>query len=258
MTDEVRLEGGSMTHVVRVGATVRRSPGRQSAAVQALLRHLESEGVDGAPRALGFDDQGRETVTFIDGELGFVWDDDVLPALGSLIRRLHDAAASFDELPHAPSWIGPIRAPVETICHNDIVPWNTVYRDRLPIAVIDWDAAAPGPRARDLAYAAAAFIPLTDPDDAFNAAKAGWSGVPTKVTQRAARLRRLLDGYGMVLDQSFLELIVERLRVMQRHIQALADAGSQHEVDLVTGGWRNSVDRQIAWIRTNTARLVSG
>ena len=66
MTDEVRLEGGSMTHVVRGGDTVRRSPGRQSAAVQALLRHLESERVDGAPRALGFDDQGRETVTFIE------------------------------------------------------------------------------------------------------------------------------------------------------------------------------------------------
>src|SRR5258707_1113651 len=85
MTDEVRLEGGSMTHVVRVGDTVRRSPGRQSAAVQALLRHLESEGVDGAPRALGFDAQGREIVSFIDGELGFMWDDDVLPTLGSLI-----------------------------------------------------------------------------------------------------------------------------------------------------------------------------
>ena len=93
--------------------------------------------------------------TFIDGELGFVWDDSVLPALGSLMRRLHDAAASFDYLPHAGSWIGPLRAPVETICHNDIVPWNTVYRDRMPIAVIDWDGAAPGPRAWDLAYAAA-------------------------------------------------------------------------------------------------------
>lgn len=258
MTDEVPLEGGSMTHVVRVGDTVRRFPGRQSAAVQALLRHLEAEGVDGAPRSLGFDDQGREKVTFIDGELGFVWDDDVLPALGSLLRRLHDAAASFDYLPHASSWIGPIRAPVETICHNDIVPWNTVYRDRTPIAVIDWDAAAPGPRAWDLAYAAAVFIPLTDPDDAFNSAKAGWSDVPTNLTHRAARLRSLLDGYGMVLDRSFLDLVVERLFVMRRHIQALADAGSQHEVDLVTGGWCNSVDQQIAWIRTNTARLVSG
>ncbi len=60
MTDEVRLEGGSMTHVVRVGDTVRRSPGRQSAAVQALLRHLESQGVDGAPRALGFDGVTRD------------------------------------------------------------------------------------------------------------------------------------------------------------------------------------------------------
>ena len=257
MTDEVRLEGGSMTHVVRSGDTVRRSPGRQSAAVQALLRHLEAQGVDGAPRALGFDDHGREIVTFIDGQLGFVWADDVLPALGSLIRRLHDAAASFDQLPHAASWIGPIRAPFETICHNDIVPWNTVYRDHLPIALIDWDAAAPAPRAWDLAYAAATFIPLTDPDDAFHSAKAGWEGVPANVTHRAARLRSLLSGYGMVLDVSFLELVVERLLVMRRHIQALADAGSHHEVNLVRGGWRESAERQLAWIRANTARLVS-
>ncbi|MBA3946590.1 MAG: hypothetical protein H0X37_18750 [Herpetosiphonaceae bacterium] len=45
---------------------------------------------------------------------------------------------------------------------------------------------------------------------------------------------------------------------MRRHIQALADAASQHEVGFVTGNWRTSVDRQRAWIRTNTARLVSG
>ena len=128
----------------------------------------------------------------------------------------------------------------------------------MPIALIDWDAAAPGPRAWDLAYAAAAFIPFSGPDDAFNSAKAGWSDVPTNATHRAARLRSLLDGYGMVLDQSFLELVVERQLVMRRHIQALADTGSRHEVDLVSGGWRNSADRQLAWIRTNAARLVSG
>lgn len=173
-------------------------------------------------------------------------------------RRIHTRSSSFNYRPYARSWIGPIRAPVETICHNDIVPWNTVYHDRRPIAVIDWDAAAPGPRAWDLAYAAAAFIPLTDPDDAFNAAKAGWSDVPKIVTHRAARLRGFLDGYGMVLDQSFLDLVVQRLLVMRHHIQTLAEAGSQHEVKLIVGGWRASVDRQIAWIRTTTARLVSG
>jgi aminoglycoside phosphotransferase (APT) family kinase protein len=258
MTSEVPLEGGSMTRVVRVGDTVRRSAGQQSAAVQALLRHLEAKGVEGAPRALGFDDQGREIVTFIDGELGFVWDDDVLPTLGALIRRLHDAAALFDYLPYASSWIGPIRAPVETICHNDVVPWNTVYRNRMPIALIDWDAAAPGPRAWDLAYAAAAFIPLTHPDDAFNSAKAGWSGAPTDLTHRTARLHSLMDGYGMVLDSSFLELVIERLLVMNNRIQSLADAGNQHEVNLVKGGWRTSADQQITWIRTNMARLVGG
>jgi hypothetical protein len=207
---------------------------------------------------MGFDDQGREVVTFIDGELGFMWDDDVLPSLGSLIRVLHDAAASFDYLPHASTWIGPRHVPVETICHNDIVPWNTVYRNRIPVALIDWEAAAPGPRAWDLAYAAAMFIPLTDPDDVFNSAKAGWSEAPTNITHRAARLRSLLDGYGMALDEAFLELVVERLLVMKRHILALAGAGSQHELDLVAGSWPKSADQQIAWIRSNVAGLLSG
>ena len=32
--------------------------------VHALLRHLEDAGFDGAPRALGFDDQGREMLTY--------------------------------------------------------------------------------------------------------------------------------------------------------------------------------------------------
>ena len=55
-----------------------------------------------------------------------------------------------------------------------------------------------------------------------------------------------------------LELVMDRLLVMRRHIQALADAGSPHEVDLIKGGWLNRVDRQMTWIRTNTGRLVSG
>jgi len=35
--------------------------------VHAVLRHLERAGFDGAPRVLGFDDRGREVLTFLDG-----------------------------------------------------------------------------------------------------------------------------------------------------------------------------------------------
>jgi hypothetical protein len=40
------------------------------ATVVDLLRHLEDEDFGGAPRALDLDDQGREVLTYIDGEEG--------------------------------------------------------------------------------------------------------------------------------------------------------------------------------------------
>jgi hypothetical protein len=36
--------------------------------VHALLRHLEDVGFDDAPRALGFDNQGREMLTYLPGD----------------------------------------------------------------------------------------------------------------------------------------------------------------------------------------------
>src|SRR6476469_10159402 len=54
---------------VRIGDTVHRTSYAWSPAVLDLLQHVEREGFDGAPRALGFDDQGREVLTFIDGEV---------------------------------------------------------------------------------------------------------------------------------------------------------------------------------------------
>ena len=47
-------------------------------------------------------------------------------------------------------WAFEPRRPVETVCHNELFPWNTVFRSGVPVAFIDWDTAAPGPRVWDL------------------------------------------------------------------------------------------------------------
>ncbi len=65
---ERRLPGGRTFGAVRVGGEVRRPAQPWTATVQTVLRHLEDAGFDGAPRARGFDEQGRERLTFLPGQ----------------------------------------------------------------------------------------------------------------------------------------------------------------------------------------------
>src|SRR5262245_16638835 len=92
---ELPLEGGRTTAgVVRIGDTVRRPLKANAPFVHELLRHLEARGFSGAPRFLGTDSEGRETLSFLPGdvppELGH-FSDAQLMAAARLLRQLHDA-----------------------------------------------------------------------------------------------------------------------------------------------------------------------
>lgn len=66
---ETALGGGRTTAgVVRLGDVVHRPARPWTASVHAVLRHLEAVGFDGAPRVLGFDESGREMLTYMPGE----------------------------------------------------------------------------------------------------------------------------------------------------------------------------------------------
>jgi hypothetical protein len=68
MSEELPLVGGAMTDgVVRVGDTVRRPP-RYANLMRAVLLHLERADFDAAPRWLGVDEQGRDVLSWLDGE----------------------------------------------------------------------------------------------------------------------------------------------------------------------------------------------
>ncbi len=53
--DEEVLTRGGVTHVVRVGNTVRRTVRPSTGTVHAYLAHLRSAGFDQAPQPLGYD-----------------------------------------------------------------------------------------------------------------------------------------------------------------------------------------------------------
>lgn len=203
--DEVPLSGGSITPVVRVGDTVRRASGPWTPAVHALLRHLESVGFEGAPRVLGVDEQGREVLTFVAGDVGWrpypegIFDDEALAAAARLVRRYHDAVRGFVP-PQGGAWRFQAGAPRGGIgCRNDLAPYNTVYRDGRPHAFVDWDLAAPAPAAWDVAGAAYRFVPLHDDEQCRTL------GMPAQ--PRAARLRLFCDAYGLEERKDFVALL---------------------------------------------------
>jgi aminoglycoside phosphotransferase (APT) family kinase protein len=80
--------------------------------------------------------------------------------------------------------------PGEVVSHGDLGPWNTVYRDGVPVAFIDWDGAEPVEPVADLAAAAWAFVPLAPPAQL---AQAGFDPVP----DLPERLRLFVDAYGL-------------------------------------------------------------
>lgn len=220
------LAGGNLNPVVRVGRTVRRAPGAWTPAVHELLRHLEAHRFEGAPRVLGFDDQGREVLTLIEGmtdssgDPAWVWFDSALLEAGRLIRRYHDLCRTFRPASEA-SWQVMVGAPTtgEVICHNDLAPFNAVYRQGVPMAFFDWDLAAPGPPLWDIAYAAWRFVPLyCDSSDR------GW---PVDVAVRAARLRLFCDAYGLHSTERvrLVAMIERRIRCAYETGKAWGEAG---------------------------------
>jgi len=148
--EPVLLEGGGRTVVHRRGNTVVRDTGPWTPAVHALLRHLADVGFAAAPRLVGsgLDPDGREMLTFIEGEFTQPgpWRLDGAAALGSLLRSLHEATRSFRPPPDAVwfPWHGRgLGGPDRVVGHCDVAPWNIVARNGLPVAFIDWETAGP-------------------------------------------------------------------------------------------------------------------
>src|ERR1700759_1997406 len=146
----ISLAGGGRSVVHRRGNVVIRDAGPWTPAVHALLRHLEDVGFAAAPRLVGsgVDIDGREVLTFIDGEFPQPgpWSLDGAAAAGSLLRDLHRATRSFQPPADAVwfPWHGrDLGSPVKVIGHCDVGPRNIVARDGLPVALIDWETAGP-------------------------------------------------------------------------------------------------------------------
>ena len=259
---EIALPAGRMTQrVTRRGGQLLRPLGPWSGAVHEYLRHLASAGFTGAPRVLGTDGE-REILTFIDGQVPsdphwqpghglwlppYARSEAALSTAAQLVRQLHEAAGGYRPAdteyrfhPHPP------RAG-EIVSHGDLGPWNTVYRDGVPVAFIDWDSAGPIDPLVDVAAAALAFVPLAAPQQL---REAGFDPVP----DIGARLRLFVDAYGLSNRRAILPalqrcplLAAERIKYAPVTAAEAAESLEHHAQEL---RWLHSIipdlDRELA------------
>ena len=232
---EETLPGGNTNGAVRIDGVVHKQTAPWTPTVHALLRHLEQAGVDGVPRVIGFDEQGRQMLTYLPGEMigdrvpwpAWVYADTTLVQVGQWMRRIHDATAVFVP-PEDERWfLGRTMKPGWIVGHQDAAPYNAVMDGDRLVGFFDWDEAFPSPREDDLGFSALVWVPLTAPAADDN------SG-PNDVTDRSRRLQLFLDSYRYDGDRRvFGAVIVQRARRQAKVIRDLAEAGDPAAIALL-------------------------
>jgi hypothetical protein len=250
--DLIRLEGGGRSEVYRRGSVVIRESRPWTPAVHALLRHLEQVGFAAAPRLVGSgrDRDGREMLTFIDGEFTFsqtgTWSLDGAAALGALLRDLHRATATF-RLPANAVWFPwhgrDLGSPVKVIGHCDVAPWNIVARGGMPVALIDWETAGPVDPLVELAQLCWLNAKLHDDIVAER------EHLPP-IAERARQLAAIVDGYGLPASQRMgvVDLMIQVAicdTAAEADDAAVTPEATAHSVALWAMAWRA---RSAAWM----------
>lgn len=226
---EIPLAGGYLSSPVRVGDTVRRARTGTSERTSQTLELLRRLGFTAAPRWLGRDSRDRDILTYIDGEsrLGSVRDRAVLRPVFELIKQLHDLTT---------------RADGTVLCHNDLSPRNTIFRDDRPVGFIDWDDAAYDNAIKDVAHAAWQFL---------------GAGPGCEVEELRSDLRYICDCYGSLsVDSAFVDAMILEVKRVHDNIEEMAVAGDVRYLHLVEIGALNDLTAVSTWLSAAHHDLV--
>ncbi|MEO9224208.1 MAG: phosphotransferase [Acidimicrobiales bacterium] len=258
--DEEDLAGGvaNAGGVKRVGQHVLRPSNPHSRSIHHFLRAIHEAGFDGASVPIGIDDDGRERLTFIDGEVPVPpfppWAqlDSALASITALMRQFHDASRHFDST--GSTWSTEMADPAggAIVCHNDVCLENVIFRDGIAVGLIDFDFAAPGRPEYDLAQFARMCVPI---DDDHNAGRLGWDAA-----DRPTRLRLVADTYGLRAAQrrTLFGALDQSIAAGGEFVRRRVEAGDPNFIKMWDdmGGAERFERRRRWWVRSRE-RFVS-
>lgn len=252
--NEEWLAGGNVSNVYRVGNTVRRELKRDSSKIHKLLKHLEKKGFSYSPKFFGIDEEGREILSYIEGEAGndplkaYMWSDDVLQNIAKMLRLYHDAVSDFTI---TEDWKPIDNTPnkLEVICHNDFARYNIIFNDNRPVGIIDFDVAAPGPRLWDIAYTLYTCVPLSR----YYVSETG-EKVHYHSGQDANRIKERValfsESYGEEFEDNLLEMVL-RLEGLCQTIKRKAIEGDIAFQKMIDEGHLEHYQRDMSFIRNH-------
>ncbi|MHA7284442.1 phosphotransferase enzyme family protein [Arthrobacter sp. TMS2-4] len=256
------LAGQGWTEVYRKGNSVHRPVRAHTATLHLFLEHLHERGFTDAPLPQGYDMKGREVLSYVEGDVpteplpAWAVGDEQLVGLARLIRRAHDAAegwnpppdATFGAIPGPPQpGVEPLFNEPELVAHQDYCPGNVVFRNSMPVALIDFDLARPTTRVADTVNALYWWAPLSHPQD---------RGPALADVDVPHRVRIFADAYGMnALQRSqIVDVALRRQRNSAITMKAAADS------DPVFRRWwdeglKDKLPRADRWLTANAASL---
>jgi hypothetical protein len=233
--------------ILRIDQTVHRPTYWWTPAVHELLKYLEVVGFSYSPRVLGFDEEGREVLSFIEGESGAdgwakITTDEGLSKFARLLRAYHEAVRDFTPDPHA-EWAYSTASlqPGEILCHGDFGPWNIVWQGDEPVGILDWDMVLPAQPRFDVLYALQYATPFRD-----DATALSWHHFPS-VPDRKHRIEVFANAYGLEQLGDIVGDVASLQRRVGTFVAILAERGLQPQADWVADGALEEAEKQAQW-----------